>query len=326
MKTLRRHRLVVALATLGLFAAILAGAVGGYLAGIARATGIPSTEPLYYSGVLADTTGKLISGTKGIGVNLWTAATAGSKVCSTAATWPTITQGRFRVALDKTCVTAVQQNPELWAEVIVDGTSIGRSKIGAVPYAVESKSAAECLPNNKAATLDVAGDASLTVHSNTDTPTSSSKVLTLKTGKTTPKELFSVNAGGDLVAQPTAEGGITVHTHGKGITTTWTTVFTVSTATNKGFSAEFTAPWVKTGIGYGSSMIKCLVMNNGNTTVTVTTYETQYANADTNVQLQAIGNGNDVLFQARINPTYPGTGVVSATLFAVGNHIGVTKN
>ena len=69
MKALRRNKLIVAIAALGLVAAILAGAVGGYLAGTARATGIPSVEPLYYSGVLADTTGKLISGTKGIGVD-----------------------------------------------------------------------------------------------------------------------------------------------------------------------------------------------------------------------------------------------------------------
>jgi len=140
MKTLRRHRLIVAIAALGLTAAILAGVVGGYLAGIARATGIPTTNPLYYSGMLADTAGKPLSTSpQTIGVDLYDAQTAGNKKCSTAPVSTTLTQGRFRVALDSTCVAAVQDNSDLWVEVTVGGTSMARTKIGAVPYAVEAK-------------------------------------------------------------------------------------------------------------------------------------------------------------------------------------------
>jgi len=91
----------------------------------------------------------------------------------------------------------VQQNPELWAEVIVDGTSMGRSKLGAVPYAVESKTAAECLPNNKAAKLEVAGDASLRIHSQTAAPTAGSKMLILSKGTTSTTDLFSVDNEGN---------------------------------------------------------------------------------------------------------------------------------
>jgi len=139
MKTLRRHKLIVAIAALGLTAAILAGVVGGYLAGIARATGIPTTNPLYYSGLLTDTSGKPLPSAASVVVELWDAQTAGNLKCTTTASSPTLTQGRFRVALDSTCLTAIQSNPDLWAEVVVDGTSMGRTKTGAVPYAVEAK-------------------------------------------------------------------------------------------------------------------------------------------------------------------------------------------
>ena len=143
MKTIKKHRLVIGLFCGLSCAVIFAGALAGYLAGTAGAAGIPTTDPLFYSGTLTDTGGKLFSGSKPIGVDLWSAKTGGSKLCSTVAKTVTMTQGRFRVALSKTCVAAIKQNPDLWVEATVDGTSMGRAKIGAVPYAVEAGSVAE---------------------------------------------------------------------------------------------------------------------------------------------------------------------------------------
>jgi hypothetical protein len=120
--------------------------------------------------------------------------------------------------------------------------------------------------------------------------------------------------------------GITVSSNTKGITTSWVTVFTVATTLNEGFAAQFVVTFVKTNIGYGSVMMNCLAMNKGDGTAFVNSYNTQYAYMDTEVQLQAIASGTDVLFQARVNPTYPATGSVNAVLFAQGNHASVVKD
>jgi len=113
-----------------------------YPGGAANAAGIPGSDPLHYTGVLGDTAGGLISGTRVVGLDLWTAKTGGTKACSTQAKQLTITSGRFHIVLDASCLKAVQQNPDLWVEVLVGGASMGRQKIGAVPFAVEAKSAA----------------------------------------------------------------------------------------------------------------------------------------------------------------------------------------
>jgi len=51
------------------------------------------------------------------------------------------------VALDATCTTAVNANRDLFAEVTVGTTSLGRRKIGAVPYALQAAHAADVPPS-----------------------------------------------------------------------------------------------------------------------------------------------------------------------------------
>lgn len=109
----------------------------GYRLGRARADGVPMVNPLYYGGMLDDG-GRPIEGTRNVTVRLWDAATAGTTVCTTNAGATTFSGGRFRVALDGACVGAVRANPELWAELQVDATTFPRSKLGAVPYALEA--------------------------------------------------------------------------------------------------------------------------------------------------------------------------------------------
>jgi formylglycine-generating enzyme required for sulfatase activity len=139
MKTLIAKRRLIALIA-GLFGAVIAtSALVSYWTSTARATGIPTTNPLYYSGLLEDTSGKMLTGSKSIGIDLYDALSGGNKKCSTAAAATTLTQGRFRIALDSGCVKAIQDTADLWVEVTVGGTSMGRTKIGAVPYAVEAK-------------------------------------------------------------------------------------------------------------------------------------------------------------------------------------------
>jgi hypothetical protein len=124
---------------------LVAGLVGGGLvAGFGLksvlAEGIPATNPLYYAGTLAEG-GTLVNGTRDVTVNLWSAQSGGTMLCQTLAagqSTATVTNGRFRIALDSSCKPAINQNNSAWVEVIDGATSLGRTPIGAVPYAVEA--------------------------------------------------------------------------------------------------------------------------------------------------------------------------------------------
>jgi hypothetical protein len=124
-------------AVLGALALSVVGMIAAYRVGRARADGVPMVNPLYYGGMLDDV-GRPLEGARNVTVRLWDASTAGTTVCTTNAGATTFSGGRFRVALDGACVGAVRANPELWAELQVEGTAFPRSKLGAVPYALEA--------------------------------------------------------------------------------------------------------------------------------------------------------------------------------------------
>ncbi|MGE5787010.1 MAG: fibrinogen-like YCDxxxxGGGW domain-containing protein, partial [Myxococcales bacterium] len=65
----------------------------------------------------------------------------GNQVCATPSTSTNLINGTFQVPLTDSCADAVRASPDLWLEVLVDGASLGRSKFGAVPYAVEARTA-----------------------------------------------------------------------------------------------------------------------------------------------------------------------------------------
>lgn len=113
----------------------------GYTIRSAKADGVPST--MSYTGTLNDAAGAPISGTKSIGVTVWDAPTAGTKVCEAPAAVLPVSNGRFDVTLPATCPTAMRANPNLWIEVGVEGESLGRAKLGVVPYALEAGAASE---------------------------------------------------------------------------------------------------------------------------------------------------------------------------------------
>ncbi len=117
--------------------AVSAVGVAGYKIGRARADGAPTMQPLYYSGVLEDG-GRPVEGARSVTVRLFDAAMGGTAVCTTISPTAQVTGGRFRLALDAACTGAVQANPNLWAEVIVDAVTFPRQKLGAVPYALEA--------------------------------------------------------------------------------------------------------------------------------------------------------------------------------------------
>jgi hypothetical protein len=110
-----------------------------YWLGLARAAGVPATAPLWYGGFLTDTAGTPVTGAHAIVIRVFDAATLGNQACMTVPTAMTqVNNGRFRIPLDASCVAAVHANPDLWVEPAVDSTPFPRTKLGAVPYALEA--------------------------------------------------------------------------------------------------------------------------------------------------------------------------------------------
>jgi hypothetical protein len=107
------------------------------------ASGIPALDPLYYSGTLQES-GLPVTGMRALTLILWdsdTATASSDNKCQTTASTTQVTNGRFRLPLDISCTAAVSATPDLWIEVIVGTLSLGRKKLGAVPYAVEASRA-----------------------------------------------------------------------------------------------------------------------------------------------------------------------------------------
>jgi hypothetical protein len=123
----------------GIVTAVLAlGIVSGYAVRAARADGIPDTNALTYAGTLENTDGSPIAGAKEIQVALFEAASGGTPLCISSKVNQNVVGGHFEIALPDSCATAVKGNANAYAEVTVDGMVVGRSKIGAVPYAIEA--------------------------------------------------------------------------------------------------------------------------------------------------------------------------------------------
>jgi hypothetical protein len=128
------------LKTFGIYGSIaLVASLATLLAVRARAAGIPDADVLTYTGYLEDADGRpLTDELSGISIEVWDAAEAGERVCDTSVENVTPQAGRFQVVLPPLCVDAVKATPNLWIDVKVEGASLGRTKLGAVPYAIEA--------------------------------------------------------------------------------------------------------------------------------------------------------------------------------------------
>ncbi len=114
------------------------GALIGYSVERARAAGIPAKQPMTYSGVLTNANGTPLTGSKNIQLSIFDMATDGTLQCSAGPTAITLAAGGFQLQLPDTCTTVIRGKPDLWLEVFVDGATMGRTKLGAVPYAIEA--------------------------------------------------------------------------------------------------------------------------------------------------------------------------------------------
>jgi hypothetical protein len=134
----------------------LIGAIGiaiagaAFFAGRAWAGGIPSSGALTYSGVLQDVSGAPLTGTQFVEIKFWndpTASAAANLLCDSGTPASvSLEVGHFSIGLPDTCSTQVGLNKNIWAEVIVGPTavaaaSLGRAKLGAVPFAIEANHA-----------------------------------------------------------------------------------------------------------------------------------------------------------------------------------------
>jgi hypothetical protein len=136
----------------GITLSLLTAFASGYWVSRARASGPPQTAPLTYSGVISDMNGVPLTGSKTILLGLYAAATGGNVLCSSVPTTVTLVGGAFQVPLMDNCTPFINATPDLWIDVFVDNVSVGRAKLGAVPYAIEAAHAASATSATSAQT------------------------------------------------------------------------------------------------------------------------------------------------------------------------------
>jgi len=78
------------------------------------------------------------------GITLYNAQ---NMTCVTPPANRTLSMGRFQVTLDPSCTDFVHANPDVSVQVIVEGVQLPKTKLGAVPYALEAQRAMEASPN-----------------------------------------------------------------------------------------------------------------------------------------------------------------------------------
>jgi hypothetical protein len=91
---------------------------------------------------LTNAAGAPLTGSKNIQISLYSAATAGTLLCTVGPGAITLNNGGFQIPLPDSCTAGVHANPDAWIEVFADGASLGRTKLGVVPYALEADHAA----------------------------------------------------------------------------------------------------------------------------------------------------------------------------------------
>ena len=127
----------------------------GYYASRARAAGIPQVASLVYSGTLTDGTGAPLTGSKSVQLQIYGSATGGAPLCQSTPATLSLVGGTFRLPLGDDCMAVIHSTPDLFIDVLVDGASAGRSKLGAVPYAVEADTAQRAATATPGGLLDM---------------------------------------------------------------------------------------------------------------------------------------------------------------------------
>jgi hypothetical protein len=110
----------------------------------AVAEGAPTTQPLWYAGTVSGPDGVPLKGNHQVWIRLFTQQSGlGAALCTSGPTTIPFDNGRFRVELASPCVDVVKGTPDVFVELSVDDDKLPfpRSKVGAVPYALEAEHA-----------------------------------------------------------------------------------------------------------------------------------------------------------------------------------------
>jgi hypothetical protein len=138
----------------GALSLVLVSLAAGYELRVS-AEGPPTVQPVFYAGTI-EADGKLARGNYTILLELYAAEKDGKKLCSSESK-VSVDNGRFRVVVSQDCVSAMQTTPDAWAAVTFTGDDRvphnidGRTKVGAVPYAMEAQHAVEATSAKTAA-------------------------------------------------------------------------------------------------------------------------------------------------------------------------------
>jgi hypothetical protein len=88
---------------------------------------------------LTDGSGTPLTGSKDIIIQLWDRKVGGdTPLCSTLPSQHNLVGGAFQIEMPDNCAAAVHQKQDIWIEAFIDGASVGRNKLGAVPFALEA--------------------------------------------------------------------------------------------------------------------------------------------------------------------------------------------
>ncbi len=118
--------------------ATLSAALTGLVVHTVRAVGIPTMPSMFYRGTLDPAPPGIV--TRTFRVALYNVASGGSELCHTGDVSVSVNNGAFEVPLPDACTAVIHDNNNLWLQLTVDGTVL-RTKLGAVPYAIEAESA-----------------------------------------------------------------------------------------------------------------------------------------------------------------------------------------
>jgi hypothetical protein len=133
MKNLKQIAVYASVAALGAVATLA----------VKASAALPTENVLTYPGFLENPDGTPVTNPFNVSLALWNDPKqgAGKKLCETTVPEQiTPVSGRFQVPLPEDCVGAVKSNGNVWLELQVDGASLGRTPLGAVPYAVTAGS------------------------------------------------------------------------------------------------------------------------------------------------------------------------------------------
>lgn len=125
-------------AFLGMTLAIT-GALGIAL-GTALADRSATAPPIVYSGQILMGSTPLSDGAHDVGLSLWsTPSGATGGLCDMAPSSVTTTAGHFSLALSADCANVFETEEEVYVQLVVDSTTLGRMRAGAVPFAVSAE-------------------------------------------------------------------------------------------------------------------------------------------------------------------------------------------